>query len=167
MSHTAFVITVSDSSFRGEREDRSGPAVAKFLSEHAFSVQGAMTVPDEEEQIKQALLKGCETADLVITTGGTGIAARDVTPEATRAVCEKVVEGVAEKMRSEGLKHTPLAPLSRGMCGTRGQTVILNVPGSPKGAVESLAAVIHLLPHMIDLLHGKTGHDRPSTAGAR
>ena len=94
----------------------------------------------------------------MVTTGGTGIAARDVTPEATRAVCDRLLEGVAELMRSEGRRETPLAALSRGVCGTRGTTVILNVPGSPSGAVSSLRAALPLLPHAIDLLAGKTEH---------
>jgi len=167
MSRTAIVITVSDSAFSGEREDLSGPAVSDFLDDHGFELRGSAIVPDEATQIKDALLDACSRSDLIITTGGTGIAPRDITPEVTRSVCEKLVEGVSEQMRAEGLKHTPLAVLSRGLCGTRGTTLILNVPGSPKGAVESLEAVIGLLPHMIDLLHGKTAHDKPSSAGAQ
>jgi molybdopterin adenylyltransferase len=158
MSHTAIVITVSDSAFSGDREDLSGPAVADFLDDHGFEVRGSAIVADDVAQIKDALLDACSRAELIVTTGGTGIAARDITPEVTRSVCEKLVEGVSERMRAEGLKHTPLASLSRALCGTRGTTLILNVPGSPKGAVESLEAVIGLLPHMIDLLHGKAGH---------
>jgi molybdopterin adenylyltransferase len=163
---TAIIITVSDSAFSGDREDLSGPAVSDFLDEHGFEIRGSAIVPDEHAQIKDALLDACSRANLVITTGGTGIAPRDITPEVTRSICEKLVEGVSERMRAEGLKHTPLASLSRGLCGTHGTTVILNVPGSPKGAIESLQAVVELLPHMIDLLHGKTGHDKPSGAGA-
>jgi len=163
---TAIVITVSDSSFNGVREDLSGPAASDYLLDHGFDVRGSAIVPDDAAQIKDALLDACSRADLVVTTGGTGIAARDITPEVTRTVCEKLVDGVSELMRSEGRRHTHLAVLSRGICGTRGKTLILNVPGSPKGAVESLAAVIHLLPHMIDLLHGRTGHDKPSPANA-
>jgi molybdopterin adenylyltransferase len=163
---SAIVITVSDSAFDGERQDLSGPAVSDYLGDHGFQVRGSAIVPDEAAQIKDALLDACSRADLIVTTGGTGIATRDITPEVTRSVCEKLVEGVSERMRAEGLKHTPLASLSRALCGTRGKTLILNVPGSPKGAVESLEAVIGLLPHMIDLLHGKTGHEKPSGAGA-
>ncbi len=163
---SAIVITVSDSSFNGDREDLSGPAVSDYLLEHGFDVRGSAIVPDDHAQIKDALLDACSRANLIVTTGGTGIAPRDITPEVTRTVCDKIVEGVSEVMRTEGLKHTPLAVLSRGLCGTRGKTLILNVPGSPKGAVQSLDAVIHLLPHMIDLLHGRTGHDEPSGASA-
>ncbi|HEY4932933.1 MAG TPA: MogA/MoaB family molybdenum cofactor biosynthesis protein, partial [Terriglobales bacterium] len=100
-----------------------------------------------------------EEVQLVVTTGGTGIAQRDVTPEATRAVCSKLIEGIPEKMREDGLLKTPYAILSRGVCGVRGTSLILNLPGSPKGAVDSLQSVIHILPHAIDLLAGKTGHE--------
>jgi molybdenum cofactor synthesis domain-containing protein len=158
MPNTAIVITVSDSSFQGEREDRSGPVVSETLDDRGFKVIGSCIVPDELEQIRDALIDAAAKADLVVTTGGTGIAPRDVTPEATRAVCERLVDGIPERMRAEGLKKTPLAPLSRALCGTRGNALILNLPGSPKGAVESLEAVIELLPHMIDLLHGRTVH---------
>jgi molybdenum cofactor synthesis domain-containing protein len=158
--YNAIVITVSDSCFNGQQEDLSGPAVAQRLDAAGFKVLGSAIVPDEHSQIQDAILDAVQRAALVVTTGGTGIAARDITPEVTRGVSEKLVEGISERMRAEGLKHTPLASLSRGLCGTRGRTVILNLPGSPKGAIESLEAVIKLLPHMADLLHGKTGHDR-------
>lgn len=155
---SAAVITVSDSCAAGERSDRSGPAVAEFLREKHFSVIGNEVVPDEELLIQQAILRWTSQARLVVTTGGTGIAKRDVTPEATRAVCERLLEGVAERMRAEGVKKTPLAALSRGICGVRGATLILNLPGSPAGAVESIAAVIDLLPHALQLLSGNTSH---------
>jgi molybdopterin adenylyltransferase len=156
---TAAVLTVSDSSARGEREDKSGPAVAKLLAEKNFLVVSSEVVPDEHPLIRAALLRLADQARLVVTTGGTGIARRDVTPEATRAVCDRLLEGVAERMRSEGAKKTPFAALSRAVCGVRGQSVILNLPGSPKGAVESLAAVIDLLPHALQLLGGNTKHE--------
>jgi molybdopterin adenylyltransferase len=155
---TAAVLTVSDSSFRGERPDVSGPAVASLLQEKGFAVVTNQVVPDEQSQIEQALIRLANEARLVVTTGGTGIASRDVTPEATRAVCERLIEGIPEKMRAEGAKQTPFAALSRGVCGTRGQSLILNLPGNPKGAVESLTSVINLLPHALDLLAGKTEH---------
>jgi len=115
-------------------------------------------VADEQPAIETALRRLAASAHLVVTTGGTGIAARDVTPEATRAVCTRLVEGISERMRSEGAKKTPLAALSRAVCGICGASLILNLPGSPKAAVESLQAVIELLPHALDLLQGKTSH---------
>jgi len=157
-SLTAAVLTVSDSCARGERADTSGSAVAELLIRHKFSVVATEIVADELLGIQKALALLAEEAPLVVTTGGTGIAVRDVTPEATRAVCDRFVEGIAEKMRAEGSKKTPFAALSRGVCGVRGKSLILNLPGSPKGAVESLEAVIALLPHALQLLAGNTSH---------
>jgi molybdenum cofactor synthesis domain-containing protein len=155
---TAAVVTVSDSCARGEREDRSGPAVAELLEKLRFSVVAREVVPDDSIQIQNLLIRLSREVRLVVTTGGTGIAPRDVTPEATAAVCDRLVEGVAECMRREGVKKTPFAALSRGVCGVRGTALILNLPGSPAGAVESLEAVAHLLPHALELLSGKTDH---------
>jgi molybdenum cofactor synthesis domain-containing protein len=155
---TAAVLTISDSSSRGERADLSGPALAKSLEEYKFQVVATQVVPDDRTHIENALIQLAEKAQLVVSTGGTGVAERDVTPEATRAVCERLVEGVVERMRFEGAKKTPLAVLSRGVCGLRGKSMILNVPGSPKGAVESLEAVIDILPHALKLLAGETQH---------
>jgi len=109
-------------------------------------------------QIQNALVHFALEAQFIVTTGGTGIGLRDVTPEATEAICERLIDGVGERMRSEGLKQTPFAALSRGVCGVRGKTLILNVPGSPSGAVESLEAVLNLIPHALSLLEGKTEH---------
>jgi molybdenum cofactor synthesis domain-containing protein len=156
---TAAVVTVSDSCARGDRTDLSGPAIAELLRKRNFSVIGTEVVPDEQPAIQTAIAYWVQEAQLVVTTGGTGIAVRDVTPEATRAVCERLLEGVPERMRSEGAKKTPLAALSRGICGVRGKSVILNLPGSPAGAVESLETVIDLLPHALQLLSGNTKHD--------
>jgi len=156
---TAAVITVSDSCARGERTDLSGPAVAEALRKENFSVIGTEVVPDEQTAIQNSLAYWAREARFVVTTGGTGIAARDVTPEATLAVCDRLLEGIAERMRLEGSKKTPFAALSRGVCGLRGQTIILNLPGSPTGAVESLQAVIELIPHAVQLLAGNTSHD--------
>jgi molybdenum cofactor synthesis domain-containing protein len=156
---TAAVLTISDSSARGERADRSGPATAELLRQEGFDVTHQEIVPDDQPTIESALVRLSEQVQLIVTTGGTGIADRDVTPEATRAVCSKLIEGIPERMRSEGMASTSNAILSRGVCGVRGRTLILNLPGSPTGASESLLAVIEILPHAIDLLAGKTGHD--------
>lgn len=155
---TAAVVTVSDSCARGERNDLSGPAVAQLLRQLHFSVVATEVVPDDPIPIQTLLIRLAREVRLVVTTGGTGIAARDVTPEATVAVCDRLLDGVAERMRSEGSKKTPFAALSRGVCGVRGRALILNLPGSPVGAVESLEAVAALIPHAIDLLSGKTEH---------
>jgi molybdopterin adenylyltransferase len=157
-SLTAAVITVSDSCARDERKDLSGPAVAQALEGLGFSIKAREVVADDKIQIQNLLIRLSREVQLVVTTGGTGIAARDVTPDATIAVCERFLDGVSEKMRSEGSKKTPFAALSRAICGTRGKALILNVPGSPKGAVESLQAVAQLIPHAIELLGGKTEH---------
>jgi molybdopterin adenylyltransferase len=154
----AAVITVSDSCSQGERADLSGPAVAAVLKSRSFTIVAQEVVPDDQSAIQKSILRLGAAARLVVTTGGTGIAPRDVTPEATRAVCDRLLEGVAERMRSEGAKKTQFAVLSRGVCGVRGTSLVLNLPGSPAGAVESLEAVIELLPHAIGLLSGHTEH---------
>jgi molybdopterin adenylyltransferase len=155
---TAAVITVSDSCARGEREDRSGPAVVELLQKLGFDVVAREVVPDDRVQIQNLLIRLAREVRFVVTTGGTGVALRDVTPEATVAVCDRLLDGVAERMRSEGIKKTPFAALSRGVCGLRGRALILNLPGSPAGAVESLEAVAGLVPHAVELLSGKTEH---------
>jgi molybdopterin adenylyltransferase len=157
-SLTAAVVTVSDSTARGEREDKSGPAVAQLLEKLKFAVVAREVVPDDFIKIQNLLIRLSREVQLIVTTGGTGIAPRDVTPEATTAVCERLLPGVAERMRSEGSKKTVFSALSRGVCGARGKALILNVPGSPKGAAESVEAVADLLPHAIALLHGETSH---------
>jgi molybdopterin adenylyltransferase len=155
---TAAVVTVSDSCARGERQDKSGPAVAQFLQRLHFSVTTCEVVPDDRNQIQNLLVRLAREVRLIVTTGGTGIAPRDVTPEATVAICDRLLDGMAERMRSEGMKKTPFAALSRGVCGVRGQALILNVPGSPSAAVESLEAVAGVIPHAIELLSGNTEH---------
>jgi molybdopterin adenylyltransferase len=155
---TAAVLTISDSTFQKQRQDLSGPAVSRQLEEAGFTVVHRSVLPDEKDQIQARLIECSELTRLVVTTGGTGIALRDVTPEATRPILERVIEGIPERMRADGVKKTPYAALSRGLCGTRGKSLILNLPGSPAGATESLASVISLLAHIIDLLDGKTGH---------
>ena len=154
----AAVLTVSDSSARGERNDLSGPAVANTLQKHQFVVIETRVVPDEHAAIMKAIVELARKARLVVTTGGTGISTRDVTPEATRSVCGRMLDGIAERMRREGEKKTPFAVLSRGVCGVYGASLVLNLPGSPTGAVESLEVVIDVLPHAIQILAGKTEH---------
>jgi molybdopterin adenylyltransferase len=154
----AAVLTVSDSCARGERNDISGPAVANALQRHHFAVIETRVVPDEHAAIMKALVELSRRARLVVTTGGTGISTRDVTPEATRSVCGRMLDGIAERMRREGEKKTPFAVLIRGVCGVCGTSLVLNLPGSPGGAVESLEAVLDVLPHAIQILAGKTEH---------
>ena len=158
VSFSAAVVTVSDSSARGERVDISGPAVADILKKLGFRVTATRIVQDDSMQIQNALVHLGLEVRLIVTTGGTGIAARDVTPEATEAICDRLIDGIGERMRLEGSKKTSFAALSRGVCGVRDKTVILNVPGSPSGAVESLQAVADLIPHALNLLDGKTEH---------
>ena len=162
-STKAVVLTISDRCFQGTQQDLSGPAVARLLIEAGIEHPAAHTLPDEFDQIVDALARYARTASLVVTTGGTGLAARDVTPDATRKVCERLVDGLAERMRAAGLEQTPLAPLSRAVCGTLGGSLILNLPGSPAGAECSLRAVLPLLPHALDLLAGNATHEPGTT----
>ena len=158
MALTAAVLTISDSAHRGERKDLSGPKVVALLKKKKFEVVTAGVVSDEQPVIEHALRRLAAKARLVVTTGGTGIAPRDVTPEATRAVCERLVEGLAERMRAAGAKKTSFAALSRGVCGTLGTSLIVNLPGAPQAATDSLTAIVELLPHALDLLAGNTAH---------
>ena len=155
----AAVLTVSDSVHAGTREDVSGPTLRARLEKDGWLVISGV-VPDVADQIASKLQSWVRSGevDAIFTTGGTGVAQRDVTPEATRSVIQREIPGIAEWMRSEGMKKTPLAVLSRGIAGTCGKCVILNLPGSPKGARESIESVLHLLPHIIDLLRGNTEH---------
>lgn len=154
------VVTISDKAFAGLREDASGPAVAQRLKALGHAVSREAVLPDEPALITQLLidLAGSGAVDAVLTTGGTGITARDRTPEATRAALEIEIPGFSELMRLEGLRSTRRAVFSRAVCGARGQTLIVNLPGSPKGAVESLDAIVDLLPHAVELLQGSTEH---------
>jgi len=154
------ILTISDRSFQGEREDLSGPAIEEMLSSHAetFQVVRRGVVPDEEALIASTLIEWCSRCDLILTTGGTGFAPRDVTPEATLSVVERVAPGIAEAMRLDGMQKTPFAMLSRGVCGIRGQTLIVNLPGTPKGACEGLGAILPVLTHGLDLMQGRKVH---------
>jgi len=156
----AAVLTISDSASAGARADRSGPAVRERLEQLGWRVTVMEVVPDEAPQIgaRLATLADGEQVAAIFTTGGTGIAARDVTPEATRAILHREIPGFGELMRSKGRESTPLAALSRSVAGTRGRVLIVNLPGSPRGAVESLDAIVELVPHVLELLRGQTEH---------
>jgi len=156
----AAVLTISDSVSAGTRVDRSGPAVRDRLEQLGWRVSVMEVIPDIISEISERLATLSDGGQLsaIFTTGGTGVAARDVTPEATRAIIDREIPGFGELMRSRGRESTPLAMLSRSLGGTRGRVLIVNLPGSPKGAVESLDAIVELVPHVLELLRGRTEH---------
>lgn len=151
-----FILTVSDSVSSGKTEDRSGPAVVARCRELGWEIVSTEVIADDFTALQRLLRRtaDADAADVILTTGGTGFGPRDVTPEATNEVAERLAPGLAELMRSEGLKKTKLAVLSRGVAAIRAKSIIVNLPGSPKGAVESLDAIAALLPHAIQVLHG-------------
>ena len=161
MTFLAGVLTVSDKGSRGEREDTSGAAIREMLSTLEVTVERYEVIPDDRASIAQRLIAWADDdgLDLIVTTGGTGLGPRDVTPEATREAIDYEAPGLAEAMRLEGLKHTPMAMLSRAAAGVRGRTLIVNLPGSPRGVRESLSVLLPVLPHALETLRGQTEHE--------
>ena len=158
MGFRAVVITVSDRGSRGERVDGSGPAVEEMLRKIGIDIVGRQIIPDEKEIIRRTLLEWCDggDADLILTTGGTGVSPRDVTPDATGEVIDREVPGMAEAMRRHSAVLTPHAMISRALAGIRGRTLIINLPGSPKGATENLSVLLPALNHAIEKIKGDT-----------
>ena len=156
--HSAIVLTVSDRCFAGTQKDLSGPAIVRILNAAGAKIIEAITVPDELDRLTSALRSAASRSSLILTTGGTGLAPRDITPEATLALSTRLVPGVAELIRQDGLRQTPFAALGRGVCVALGNSLILNLPGNPSGAESSLRAVLPLRPHALDLLAGRTEH---------
>jgi len=152
----AAILTLSDKGSKGEREDLAGPLIREMISEIGATVKYYEVIPDEKGLLKEKLIDYCKKVDLVLTTGGTGLSPRDVTPEATREVIDKMIPGIAEAMRSAGLVKTKRAMLSRAVAGVRGNALIINLPGSPKAVKEGLDAIMEVIPHAIEKIKGST-----------
>jgi molybdenum cofactor synthesis domain-containing protein len=154
--YTAGVLTVSDSAARGDRRDESGPAIRRLLEQHGYNVLLHKTVPDEVQDVRDILIKWIDktSLDIIITTGGTGLSPRDITPEATKSVIEREVPGIAEAIRIRGLDSTPRAMLSRGVAGVQGKTLIINLPGSPSAIVQGMEVLLPVLKHALDKIKG-------------
>ncbi|MEW6162815.1 MAG: MogA/MoaB family molybdenum cofactor biosynthesis protein [Nitrospirota bacterium] len=153
---TVAVLTISDKGSMGKRKDLSGPLIAEILKPIGADVKYYEILPDEKELIKEKLIKYCEKVDLILTTGGTGLAPRDVTPDATLEVIDREVSGIAEVMRVEGFKKTSRSILSRAVAGIKGGTLIINIPGSPKAVRENLEVILDVIPHAIEKIKGDT-----------
>lgn len=153
---TVAVLTLSDKGSKGERKDLSGPMINEMLKSIGAEVKYSEILPDEKELIKERLIEYSRKVDLILTTGGTGLSPRDVTPDATIEVIDREIRGIVEGMRAEGMKKTPRSMLSRAVAGIKGQTLIINLPGSPKAVEENLAVILDVIPHAIEKIKGDT-----------